>query len=100
MNSKCTKEEVDRGGSVQRADASEVKRLVRRELRVYSLVDDEIYDWKGEQIQLHAGDTFCGGMDCEYPAAKQYSTVCNHKRIWFRHEDVEDHPERFQRLFA
>jgi hypothetical protein len=53
VKSKRTKEEVDRGGSVQRADASEVERLVRRRAPWEDFAGNPIYE--GDTIMHPSG---------------------------------------------
>lgn len=69
-------------------------------LRMFELVNDEIYKWEGLDLQLRAGDTFTGGWNCQYPAARDYATVRYNLRIWFSQRDVEGNPERFRELFT
>lgn len=70
-------------------------------LKVYELRHNEEYRWKDEIIQLSAGDTFTGGeMQNGFPASLDYSVVRNHKRIWFKKDDVELDRKRFRRLFV
>ena len=68
-------------------------------IKIYELINDEEYDWKGEKIQLYSGDTFHGGKVCAYPGAKDYHVIRNHKRIWFPKSEVENNTTRFKQVF-
>lgn len=69
-------------------------------MRIFALVADFDYDWKGEDIHLSAGDTLFGGKVCQFPGARDYQTVRDSKRIWFSKETVESTPKMFRELFA
>jgi len=68
--------------------------------KIYVLVEDEVYDWKGESVQLYAGDTFFGGVISPFPATRDYQVVRGGMRIWFYKETVETCPDRFRQLFV
>ena len=68
-------------------------------IKIYALLNDEEYDWKGQKIQLHAGDTFHGGMFCSFPGAYDYSVIRDGRRIWFPKSEVESNTSRFEQAF-
>jgi hypothetical protein len=75
-------------------------KISNNSIKIYALLNDEEYDWKGMKIYLHAGDTFYGGMICPYPGAKDYQVIRNHRRIWFPKDEVENNTSRFKQVFA